>query len=459
MIPNANQSGDYVVDASGFRGWADAVYVPPDEESVVAILRRANQERVPVTIIGARSGLTGGSVAKGGWAISLERFRKLEVSSGWARAGAAITLLELRDKAAPSKQFFAPDPTEIAASVGGVIATNASGSRSFKYGSTRRHITALRVALMDGRVVEYRRGDAIDFDVPKIPWPTTTKCTAGYPLSPGMDYIDLFCGSEGTLGVVLEAELTLLPVPAELFSGVIFFGGDSEALDAVDAWRSVPGLRMLEYVDRNSLDLISERYPEIPSRAGAALLIEAEGQVDFDEWDIRLTGAGALVDDSWFAVNAADRERFRKVRHSLPELVNATVLQRGFLKMGTDYAVPIHRNREMLAYYRHRLEAELPGHYVIYGHIGDAHPHVNMLPASQREAEIASAFLKEFAMKAVELGGTVSAEHGLGKRKAYLLPLQYAPDHIEAMMAVKKRFDPHWLLGRENLFPVPLQTG
>jgi FAD/FMN-containing dehydrogenase len=405
--------------------------------------------------VGARSGLTGGSVAKGGWAISLERFTRLEILPGRARAGAAVSLLELRDRAAPTKQFYAPDPTEIMASVGGTIATNASGSRSFMYGSTRRYVNGIRVALMDGRIVEYRRGDTIDFDVPAIPWPATTKCTAGYPLSPGMEYIDLFCGSEGTLGVVLEAELALLPLPSELFTGVIFFGGDSEALDAVDAWRSVSGLRMLEYVDRNSLDLIGGRYPDIPSSAGAALLIDAEGHVDVDAWDARLTAAQALTDESWFAVNAADRERFRKLRHSLPELVNATVLQRGFLKMGTDYAVPLHRNREMLVYYRQRLEAELPGHYVIYGHIGDAHPHVNMLPASQREAEIASGFLKEFAARAVELGGTVSAEHGLGKRKAYLLPLQYAPEHIEAMMAVKRRFDPHWLLGRETLFPVP----
>jgi FAD/FMN-containing dehydrogenase len=459
MIPATTDSEPYIVDASGFHGWADAVFVPADETAVACLLREANEQRIPVTIVGARSGLTGGSVAKGGWAISLERFNRLDISPGRARAGAAVSLLELRDKAAPTKQFYAPDPTEITASVGGTIATNASGSRSFLYGSTRRHVTAIRVALMDGCIVEYRRGDHIDFDVPRIPWPATTKCTAGYPLAPGMDFIDLICGSEGTLGVVLEAELRLLPLPAELFSGVIFFSSDGEALDAVDAWRSVPGLRMLEYVDRNSLDLISGRYPEIPAKAAAALLIEAEGTVDYDVWDDRLTAAHALTDDSWFAVNAGERERFRKFRHTLPELVNATVLQRGFLKMGTDYAVPLDRSREMLAYYRQRLEAELPGHYVIYGHIGDAHPHVNMLPASQCEADVASAFIREFAAKAVELGGTVSAEHGLGKRKSYLLKLQYAPEHIEAMMDVKRRFDPNWLLGRENLFPVPLQNG
>jgi FAD/FMN-containing dehydrogenase len=455
MIPTAAEHDNYIVDASGFKGWADTVFVPPDEAAAVEILKSANAQRIPVTIIGSRSGLTGGSVARGGWAISLEKLTQLEIFPGRARAGAAVTLLDLRDAAVRTGQFYAPDPTEILASVGGTIATNASGSRSFKYGSTRRHVISIRVAYMDGTVAEYSRGHAIDFAVPHIPWPHTTKCTAGFPLRPGMDFIDLMCGSEGTLGVVLEAELQLLPLPAELFSGVVFFRSDDEALDAVDAWRPVPGLRMLEYVDRNSLDLIHERYPEIPDKAAAALLIEAEGAVDHDVWESRLAAAHALTEDSWFAINSTDRERFRKLRHSLPELVNATVLQRGFMKMGTDYAVPLDRNREMLRYYRSRLEAELPGHYVIYGHIGDAHPHVNMLPATEREAEIASGFIKEFAAKAVELGGTVSAEHGLGKRKAYLLKLQYQPEDIEAMMEVKRRFDPRWLLGRENLFAAP----
>ena len=416
----------YETDASGYKGWADRVFIPVDEAEVADVIRAASQQRMPLTVAGAGSGLTGARVPRGGWVLSLEKFRRLEIGVGKAHAGAAITLVELRDAAVPTRQFYAPDPTELTASVGGTIATNASGSRSFRYGSTRRHVLALRVALMDGRIVEYRRGNAIDFSVPALPIPHTTKYTAGYPLQPGMDWIDLFCGSEGTLGIILEAELALLPLPAELFSGVIFFPSDEHALAAVDAWRTAPDLRMLEYVDRNALDLLLGRYPEIPRSASAALLIESAGD-DIDAWEERLTKAGALVDASWFAVNAKDRERFRLFRHSLPELVNAAVLQRGFLKMGTDYAVPINRNREMLAIYRRRLEAEMPGAYVIYGHIGDAHVHIGMLPTTARQAETATGLLKVFAKDAVSLGGTVSAEHGLGKRKAHLLALQYSP--------------------------------
>ncbi len=128
-------------------------------------------------------------------------------------------------------QFYAPDPTEWTASVGGTIATNASGSRSFRYGSTRKHILGLRVVLMDGRVLDVKRGDKVDFDVPEIPLPNTTKNTAGYPLAPGMDWIDLFAGSEGTLGIVVEAELQLLPKPADVLAGVVFLPDDEAALE------------------------------------------------------------------------------------------------------------------------------------------------------------------------------------------------------------------------------------
>lgn len=447
--------GNYA-DASGYKGWAELVFTPASEEEVLGIVREAVHTGTPITIAGAGTGLTGSGVPQGGWLISLERFRRLEIEQGFARVGAAISLLELRDAAAPTGQFYAPDPTEISASLGGSIATNASGSRSFRFGPTRRHVRALRVATMDGNVRWYRRGEPIDFDVPALPAPRSTKNTAGFRLAPGMDWVDLFCGSEGTLGIVLEAEVTLLPIPKELLAGVIFFASDDAALDAVTAWREIPELRMLEYADHASLEMIRSRYPEIPREARAALLIEAEGQ-DLEVWEQRLMEAEALLDASWIALGARDRERFRAFRHALPEAVVETMRRRGFMNMGTDYAVPLERDREMLRYYREHLETELPGSYVVYGHIGDAHLHVNMLPATEEEARTATRLLKEFAQHAVKLGGTVSAEHGLGKRKASLLALQFTPAEIEAMRAVKQRLDPHWLLGRGTLFAAPGQ--
>jgi FAD/FMN-containing dehydrogenase len=301
---------------------------------------------------------------------------------------------------------------------------------------------------MDGRVLHVKRSDKIDFPVPQIPPPNTTKNTAGYLLSPGMDWVDLLTGSEGTLGIVIEAELRLLSRPAGVLAGVVFFPGDDDALDAVDAWRNVERLRMLEYFDRHSLEFLRKKYSEVPAGAGTALLVEQEqGEIDF--W------AEHAPEDSWFAETDQDRERFRRFRHALPELVNDTVRRRGFMKVNSDYAVPLDRNREMLAHYHGRLR-EQSLDYVIFGHIGDAHVHVNILPKSQADFEKGQRLMLEFARKAVELGGTVSAEHGLGKRKAHLLELQYTAAQIEAMKDVKRRLDPRWLLNRGNLFPAPV---
>jgi len=434
-------------DASGFRGEAERVFAPASEAELLEIIAAAAQGGTSITIGGARTGLTGGCVPQGGWAVSLEKFRRLEICPGRAIAGPGVELDTLQLEAARTGQFYAPDPTERTASIGGTIATNASGSRSFRYGSTRRHVLGLRVALMDGSVLNLRRGDKVDFDVPELPLPNTTKNTAGYALAPGMDWIDLFTGSEGTLGVVVEAELQLLPAPAHVLAGMVFPIGDGSALDFVEAWRRIPGLRMIEYFDANSLDFLRPHYPEIPARAAAALLIEQEdGDIDF--W------ADHAPEDSWFASSDRDRERFRQFRHALPELVNDTMRRRGFMKLGSDFAVPLARNREMLAEYHATLQGrELE--YVIFGHMGDAHVHVNILPRSPAEFEAGRELMLHFARHAVSLGGTVSAEHGLGKRKAHLLELQYTPEQIESMRQVKRRFDPHWLLNRGNLFGMP----
>ena len=445
-----------VEDASGYSGYADQVFSPPDEAGLVEVLRKASESGTPVTISGAGTGVTGGRVPSGGWLLALERLNRIEIQEGRAFAGPGALLRDLHHAAMQSRQFFAPDPTEWSASVGGAIANNASGSRSFRYGDTRRHILRLRVALMDGRVLDVRRGDKVDFPVPALPLPATTKHTAGYRLAPGMDWIDLFTGSEGTLGVVTEAELRLLRAPAELLTGVVFFPDDDTALDAVDAWRGVVSLRMIEYMDGRSLELLRTRFEDMPVEAGAALLIEQElsaaGDPEADLWLDRLEAARALSDASWFASSAADRERFRRFRHALPEMVNDVVRRNGFTKLGSDYAVPISRNREMLAAYHSRLEGDFPGQYVIFGHIGDAHVHANILPRSASDFERGRELMVHFARKAVALGGTVSAEHGLGKRKSHLLALQYSDAEIEAMKQIKRRLDPGWLLGRGNLF-------
>ncbi len=448
----------YLEDASGFRGFASRVFVPDGADETASILAEAVRAETPVTVAGAGTGVTGGRVPQGGWVISTEKLTRIEIDGDTARVGAGVALRDLHAAAERAGRLYPPDPTEWTASVGGTIGANASGSRSFLSGATRRWVRALTVATMDGRSRRYERGEAIGFDVPAIPAPRTTKNTAGYPLRPGMDWVDLFTGSEGTLGAIVEAELRLLPTPGRCFTGLVFFPDDAAAIAAVDTWRPIAGLRMLEYFDGNSLRLLRPGIPEIPGGAGAAVLFEREidgpeGD-EAGEWLDRLEAAAALTEESWFALAARDRERFRAFRHALPETVNERVRRAGFTKLASDYAVPLDRNLEMLDAYRRVLGAEFPGRYVVFGHIGDAHVHANILPESQRDFDRGRDVMTDLARYAVSLGGTVSAEHGLGKRKAHLLAIQYGAAEIDAMKAVKARLDQAWLLGRGTLFAV-----
>ncbi len=448
--------GPFLEDASGYRGAADRVVVPADVGDVREIVRTCSQRKIPLTVAGAGTGLTGARVPNAGWVMSLERFHDLQITAGKARCGPSVSLSDLHDKSAQTKQFFGPNPTEISASVGGIVATNAGGARSFHYSAARRHVLALEVTFMDGRSRRFERGQKVDFPVRCVRIPKTTKNAAGYYLQPDTQWVDLLAGSEGTLGIITEAELQLLPEPGAILSGVVFFERDEDAMDAVDAWRPLPELRLLEYMDEHALDLLRAPYPELPAEARAALFIEqnltGEDDEEVERWPVRLHEFRGLEEQSWFGFRAADRERFRKFRHTLPVMVVERVRRNGFPKFGTDFAVPIDRHRELHSFYRRRCEEEFPGQHTTFGHIGDANNHVNLLPTDADQAKRGERLIDEFAAYVISLGGTVAAEHGIGKSKTDLLKLMYSADEIEAMREVKRRLDPDWLLGRGTLF-------
>jgi len=456
MVFSTPTVAPFLEDSSGYHGAAERVVVPSNAEEVRETVRACSGQKIPLTVAGAGTGLTGARVPHGGWVLSLEKFRRIEIGKGRARCGVSVTLADLSAEAAKTRQFFGPNPTETSASIGGIVATNAGGARSFHYGSVRRHVLALEVTFMDGRTVELKRGEKVDFPVRPVSVPETTKNSAGYYLQPGLEWVDLLSGSEGTLGIVTEAEIQLLPEPGAILSGVVFFPSDEQALDAVDAWRSLPELRLLEYMDGAALGLLRGQYPEIPAKAAAALLVEQNLRSEEDEqvdlWTGRLASQGALQEESWFGFTASERERFRQFRHTLPTIVVDRARRNGFPKFGTDFAVPIRRHRELHAYYRRRCREEFPGQHTIFGHVGDANNHVNLLPDTVEQAHCGGNLIDEFARYTVSLGGTVAAEHGIGKTKTDLLRLMYAPEDIEAMREVKRRLDPQMLLGRGTIF-------
>jgi FAD/FMN-containing dehydrogenase len=304
-----------------------------------------------------------------------------------------------------------------------------------------------------------QRGDALPFPFTPVRQPATRKNSAGYYLTPDTDWPNLLSGSEGTLGIITEIDVQLRPVAPAILSGVVFFKVDDDSLDAVDAWRSVPRLRLLEYLDNASLAFLRARNDGIPPEAVSALLIEqdlnSETDNEVDLWLERLEQFKALAEESWFGFAFAERERFRSLRHSLAASVVERFRHNGLPKIGTDFAVPIERNRELLKYYRERCAERFEGRYMIYGHIGDGNLHLNVFPEDPEEGEAGEALLTDFAKFALSLGGTIAAEHGIGKRKRELFQLMYSPGEIEAMKAVKRRLDPDWLLGQGTIFEMP----
>lgn len=446
----------YLDDSSGYRGSAERVFLPATLQEVIEIVKASSADRVPLTVSGAGTGLAGARVPHGGWVVSLERFRDIKVEAGRARCGAGVILSDLQKAAARTKQFFGPNPTEDSAALGGIIATNAGGARSFHYGAVRRHVLGLQVTFMDGRSEWLRRGEKVDFPIQPVRLPATSKNSAGYLLTSDLDWVDLIAGSEGTLGIVTEAEVQLFAEPAAILSGVVFFPSDELAMAAVRAWRPVKELRLLEFLDDMALGLLRSRYPDIPPHANAALLIEqnlhSQEDSEVESWTHRLADQHAFEHESWFGFSASDRDRFRELRHALPVTVIDTVRRHGFPKFGTDFAVPLEHETTLHDFYKRRCKEEFPGQYTIFGHVGDANNHVNLLPATRAQAERGEALIYEFAEFIVAHQGTIAAEHGVGKTKTDLLRLMYPGAEIDAMKKVKRRLDPLWLLGQGTIF-------
>ncbi|RMF99547.1 MAG: FAD-binding oxidoreductase, partial [Acidobacteria bacterium] len=303
---NRDEFENYLRDASNIIGHAEKVFIPETVKEVSEILSEANARKIPITIAGARTGTVGGAVPFGGYVISLEKFDKvldLDKTRKVARVQAGVLLRDFQKLVDAEKLFYPPDPTEWSCQIGGNIATNASGARSFKYGSTRNYVQSIKVALANGDVFHLRRGEVLSSDgsieievnqgnkirakLPTYPQPRVRKNTSGYFTASRVDAVDLFIGSEGTLGVVLEAELKLLDKPESFFSGIVFFENESDLLACVSEARKRSfdsrnsmildiNATLLEYFDHQSLKFISRKFPEIPNNANSALFFEQE---------------------------------------------------------------------------------------------------------------------------------------------------------------------------------------
>lgn len=516
---------EYLRDESRSVGSAQAISFPQTESELRSIVAQLSVQGQPITIQGARTGLTGAAVPHGGHVLNLTRMKHITglrhdpaENTFYVSVQPGVLLSELR-KALDSKVFdtadwcpeslralkkmlndgswqFTPDPTETSASIGGMINCNASGARSFFYGPTRAYVEALRVILSDGSLLSLRRGEQrvqagqfllttdtgrrIAGQLPCYPLPQV-KNAAGYYLAPDMDLVDLFVGSEGTLGIISEAELRLLPMPGAMGGVTTFFPSEASALTFVRAVRgeSLPELTdqpafkpiAIEYFNQQALNLLrrqqqgnaafSQMQPLAP-HFHTAIYVELHGERD-DELAQTILSLGELIGqcggneaDTWVATNARDMEQLQFFRHATPESVNLTIDQRRrtnpqLTKLGTDMAVPDAKLTEMIALYDRRI-SELGLEAVAFGHIGDNHVHVNILPRDLGDYQKGKELYLEWARQAVNWGGTVSAEHGIGKLKTAFLAEMYGQEGLDKMRAVKRLFDPSGTLSPGNMF-------
>lgn len=515
---------DYLRDESRRVGRADSISFPRSEEELRQVLAETSAQEISVTIQGARTGITAGAVPDGGHILNLSRMSQItgfrhdpasnlffvRVQPGVAladlNAGLAKKELDASFWTANSREalerfkeagpfFFPPDPTETTASLGGIVSCNASGACTFGYGPTRPYVEALRVVLADGAVLDLRRGrqkaTSRRFSIataghrwegrlPAYAMPVV-KNAAGYFVEDDMDLLDLFVGSEGTLGVVSEMELRLLPAPPAKWGVTAFFGEEKPAVRFVRGVRGEPleGCATvvahkpcaIEFFDGRALQLLRERkqsspaFAEIPDVAPefrAAVYVEYHGGSEDETGGAVavmseiMTACGGREDATWIATSDREMEPLRKFRHAVPEAVNLTIDERRkteprLVKLGTDMAAPDAALETVIAlYHRDLAAAELE--YVMFGHIGNNHLHVNILPRNIGEYDAGRKLYVEWARKIIAMGGTVAAEHGIGKLKTALLREMYGEAGIEQMRAVRRVFDPDALLNPGNLF-------
>ncbi|MCW5959034.1 MAG: FAD-binding oxidoreductase [Pyrinomonadaceae bacterium] len=482
---------NYLTDASNMSGgFAEKLFIPESAQEIAEIMREANERRIPVTISGARTGTVGGAIPFGGYVISLEKLNRIkEIGNDFAVVEAGVLLTDLQKAVEAKGLFYPPDPTEWSCQIGGTVATNASGARSFKYGATREYVERLEIVLANGEQLQIKRGELFAKDgfvrfptvegnlknvkIPTYLQPETRKNTSGYFTSSKLDAIDLFIGSEGTLGIITEIELKLLPKPIGFLSGIVFFKHENDLLNLVNEARKESfetrqiqnpkseiqnrlDASLLEYFDDQALKFISEKFPETPENMAGAIFFEQETNESnedalFEKWNELLEKHNAEIDRSWFAINEQDLEKMRAFRHALPVSVNEKVVRNKQRKIGTDMAVPDDKFKSFLRFYKQKL-IESGIEYVIFGHIGDNHLHANLLPKNDEEAKRAKHLYGRFIAQSVMMGGTISAEHGIGKLKRNYLYVMYGERYLNEMAELKKEFDPNSILSRGNMF-------
>lgn len=469
-------------------GTADGVAFPRNAEEVAEYVAAATR----VLPVGAQSSLTGGATPRGDLVLSTRDLGGIALEGTLVRVGAGVSLHTLQRWLASRGLWYPPAPTYDGAFVGGTIATNAAGAATFKYGTTRQWVEGLTVVLADGTVLRLNRGDVaatgmvlniplrggpVAVRVPRYSMPHVPKLSTGYFARADMDLVDLFIGSEGTLGVIVDATLRVQPRPRQM-TALLACVDDAQALritaalrdEARQAWKGagVLDVAAIEYMDGRSLAHVADSSlasagTSRPPLEGSLLLVQLE--VGADEGPsvdalIALLEREALRDEPVVAPpgDVAGAERMFALREAVPSGVNAAVAAQkvhdpAIHKIAGDFIVPFERLEQALGRYRSAFESRKLD-YAIWGHISDGNLHPNVIPRSRAELLAAHDALLELSHFVTAVGGAPMAEHGVGRSalKQQMLRDLYGDAGLEDMRAIKRALDPTSKLARGVLF-------
>ncbi len=411
-----------------------------DASDVQKVLAYSRAHRVPVVPRGAGSGKSGGALAeRGGIVLSLEKLdRIVEVSRAdmVCVVEPGVILEKLQAAVEAEGLFYPPDPNSQAmCSIGGNLAHNAGGPRALKYGVTRDYVLGLSAVLPTGELI--RTGHR------------SWKGVAGYDLT------QLLVGSEGTLAVIVQATLKLIPLPRAVATLLAFFPDEDKAALAVQKIFGAGLLpRACELLDGETMRAVGPRAPfKFPDGVGGALIVEHDGHGDSAIEELARSGelcAEAGAQDVVAAQDEAQRRRIWETRRMISVALTALKPH----KISEDVAVPRGRLIELIGRVR-AIGARYGLLTACYGHAGDGNLHVNLLFGSAEERERGHAAVGDVLQAAIDLGGTITGEHGVGLAKRAFLAREQGRDVIELQRRLKRAFDPDDLLNPGKILPPP----
>jgi glycolate oxidase len=430
----------YSFDATQISRWPEAVAFPESAREISQILKLANQYRFPVVPRGSGSGFSGGSVpVQGGLVLvllRLNRIKKIDTRNFLAVVEPGVVTKALQEAVESRGLFYPPDPSSLAfSSIGGNVAENAGGGRAVKYGVTRDYVLGLELVLPTGEII--RTGVQ------------TAKGVVGYDLT------RLIVGSEGTLGIITEITLKLVPLPSARQTFLAFFNDLSLAAQAVsELFQSGVTPSILEFMDQPSIRVVEEYlHLGLPLDARALLLIEADGQKE------SVSIQGETIQQTLERLKAAGIQKAATIREA-DELwkarrsISPALFRLKPNKINEDIVVPRDRIPEAIDRLQ-EIGTRLGLLIVSFGHAGDGNIHVNVMYDAQNPGEEAKAreAVEEIFSTVMALGGTLSGEHGIGLTKAPYLSLELDPVSISLMKKIKQLFDPNNILNPGKIFP------